>query len=151
MLPYFKGKLDSLDAWKDKHKMKFQEEKKKIEEHANELRQLVTKFEGTLIEELGKTFDANADAISREQDKVNQLQEELNVKIKLIKQSKVKDNILQIQKDVMYLSPNPVDYDKPLLIPKETKQFSKSQKISKECDFGHLLTVPLKGEPEPFC
>ncbi|XP_071123076.1 uncharacterized protein [Mytilus edulis] len=128
--------------------MKFQEEKKKIEEHANELRQLVTKFEGTLIEEFGKTFDANADAISREQDKVNQLQEELNVKIKLIKQSKVKDNILQIQKDVMYLSPNPVDYDKPLLIPKETKQFSKSQKISKECDFGHLLTVPLKGEPD---
>ncbi|CAG2205782.1 unnamed protein product [Mytilus edulis] len=84
----------------------------------------------------------------KKQDKLEQLQKELNVKIKLIKQSKVKDNILQIQKDVMYLSPNPVDYDKPLLIPKETKQFSKSQKISKECDFGHLLTVPLKGEPD---
>ncbi|CAC5368709.1 unnamed protein product [Mytilus coruscus] len=125
--------------------MKFQEEKKKTEEHANELRKLITKFEGLLIDELRKTFDGNADAISKEKEKLEQIQQELIEKIELIKQSKVKDNILQIKNDVMDLSPNPEEYDKPLLIPKETKQFSKSQLISIECDFGHLHKVPLKG------
>lgn len=148
MLPCVKGKLDSLGAWKDLHEMEFQEETKKIKEHANELRQLVTKFEGILIKELRENFVGNSNAISREQDKLEQLQKKLNIKIELIKQSKVKDNILHIQKDILDVSPYPEDYDKPLLIPKETNRFSKGHKISKEYDFGHLHTVPLNGEPD---
>ncbi|CAG2216196.1 unnamed protein product [Mytilus edulis] len=115
--------LKSLKDWYNYHEKMFEEEKEKILKHTDDLRKWITEYSDKLVDELMQTFARNANIISQEKYKLEQLQQELKEKIKLINKSKVKDDIEQIQKDIINESTNIKHFDIPLFIPKNQKNF----------------------------
>lgn len=123
--------LKSLKDWYNLHEKMFEEEKEKILKHTDDLRKWITEYSDKLVDELEQTFARNANIISQEKYKLEQLLRELKEKIKLINKSKVKDDIEQIQKDVIDESINVKHFDIPIFIPKISKDFSVG-KVTKE-------------------
>ncbi|VDI12170.1 Hypothetical predicted protein [Mytilus galloprovincialis] len=123
--------LKSLKNWYNYHEKIFEEEKEKILKHTDDLRKWITEYSDKLVDELTQTFARNANVISQEKYKLEQLLRELKEKIKLINKSKVKDDIEQIRKDISNESTNIKHFDIPLFIPQKTKVFSEG-KVTKE-------------------
>ncbi|CAG2253876.1 unnamed protein product [Mytilus edulis] len=73
-------KLKSLKDWYNFHEKKFEEEKEKILKYTDNLRKLITKYSDELVDELEQTFARNANVISQEKFKLEQLQRELKRK-----------------------------------------------------------------------
>ncbi|CAC5383504.1 unnamed protein product [Mytilus coruscus] len=122
-------KLKSLKDWSTFHEKMFEEEKEKILKRADELKKWITECSDDMMNELKQNLVKNANVISQQKVKLEQLQKELKEKINIINKSKVKDDIEQILNDhvdVSNVSINTLHI--PLIIPNETKQFSVSKK-----------------------
>ncbi|VDI55832.1 tudor domain-containing protein 1/4/6/7 [Mytilus galloprovincialis] len=135
LLPSVSQKLKSLKDWSTLHHKIFEEEKEKILKRADELKKWIEECSDYLVDELKQTLVKNVDVISLEKFKLEQLQRELKEKIKLIKETKVKDDIEQILNDVSNEHDESIyttcTKDIPLFLQRKTKKFWVSKETKK--------------------